>query len=238
MPESTLDIVEYLYVQHERFAPVRKQLASANTGFSWSLSLQYSFLTYTLSVPDNDDQRLIPYYHWKRNMDDSANSAEMSSPDESLLSQTRELIHPVSYKEHRSIPMTLEGVFSEEIMNSIKYADVIAGQAYLCTKGDHYAPGFFSAIVLSEKGIHLEQVNHFNARSIAHKNDYNLRELKFFVPTGPDGGRMTLGSEKMGNMLVEFNDRSSANNRECGRLIRAKIDELQLQHNGKPGSCN
>ena len=166
-------------------------------------------------------------------MNDSTESASTYCSDEAILFQTRQQICPVSYEYHRSANTSSHGLFSQEIINSVKSAEAIARQARRCTAGDDYAPGFFSKVALSEKGIHLEQINHYNAKSLAHKDNYSLRDLRFFVPTGAYTARATLASEKIGNMLVEFDDHSSANNRECGRLIRAKIFEVRSQLQGQ-----
>ena len=229
MPESTLNIIEYLYLQQERFAPIIEKLIAMDSRFTWSIALQHSFLTYDVSVIETRDQRLARYYYWKRNLSDSTEPASIYCPDEALLLQSREQIQPVSYEYFRSVNTLSHQLFSQEVMSSVKTAEAIARPAYGCTSGDDYAPGVFSKVALSGKGIHLEQINHYNAKSLAHKDNYSLRDLKFFVPTGADEVRTTYGSEKIGNMLVEFDDRSSANNRECGRLINAKIIEARSQ---------
>jgi hypothetical protein len=229
MPESTLDILEYLYLQQERFATIIEKLLAMDSRFAWSIALQHSFLTYEVSVLETRDQRFARYYYWKRDMSDGTEPASTYCTDEEQLLQTREQFHPVSYEYFRSVNTSLHELFSQEVMNSVKTAEAIAQPAYGCMSGDDYAPGVFSKVALSEKGIHLEQINHYNARSLAHKENYSLRNLKFFVPTGADEVRTTYGSEKIGNMLVEFDDRSSANNRECGRLINAKIIEARSQ---------
>jgi hypothetical protein len=111
-------------------------------------------------------------------------------------------------------------------------AESIAEQAYQCTSGDDYGPGYFSKIKLTSNGITLEQINHMNSKSLAHKQDYSLRDLEFFIPYGSQKpGKLLFEEEYIGTMRIRFSDRSSANNRNCGDRIRQQIDAERVKFN-------
>lgn len=229
MPESTLNILEYLLIQRDRFAAVKAHLSASKQPFVESTSLTYSFLTYSVKTITPERSSGDLYYLWKRNIDDPSSVPELYSVDPELLTITHDHIHPVSYKTHRSIASVSEGAFTQEVMDSVKIAESIASEAYLCGSGDNYRPGYFSEIKQDSRGIHLEQVNHLHAKSIAHKRDYYLRDLKFFIPTSSDEMTGDIFSERIGNMVIQFRDHSSDNNRSCGHRIQEKIKEHRLR---------
>ena len=155
---------------------------------------------------------------------ETAGSPEVHCPDKDVELLSRNHIHPVSYNTYRRIPLVIEGLFTEEVMNCVKIADEIAQQAYQCNAGDNYYPGYFSEILLNAKGISLSQVNKWNSRSIDHKHDYTMRELHFFIPYNHyQLSHPSRGEDFIRNMSVSFSDASSQNNRQCGDLIRDKI---------------
>lgn len=118
---------------------------------------------------------------------------------------------------------TKPSLLSEEIRKHLTTADSIAGLAVNCAHGDNYRPGNFSEIILSNSEIELQQINHMNAKSLAHKSNYSLRSLIF---------RIDLENSK--ELEIDFNDRSSENNKHCGDQIKAAIANLASPSQEKP----
>lgn len=117
--------------------------------------------------------------------------------------------------------------YSQQVLSSMEIADSIAALAKNCTRGDEYRPGNFSKVMLTSNLIKLEQVNHMNAKSLAHKKDYSLRSLVFTIPlesNSPD--ERSFHGYKIGIMTANFSDNSSENNRPCGDRIVAELRRL------------
>jgi hypothetical protein len=121
---------------------------------------------------------------------------------------------------------------NKEITEYLNKADEIAEQAYNCANGDNYRPGFFSKISIQEDGIHLEQVNHMNSRSTAHKDNYSLRRLEFLLPFTPREKSYHYDYQ-IGHLLIAFSDSSSDNNKPCGKAIKEKINESVIRYEKK-----
>ena len=124
-------------------------------------------------------------------------------------------------------PSSIEMPYSGEVLQSMQTADSIAALAKNCTRGDDYRPGNFSKISVDSNRIRLEQINHMNAKSLAHKNDYSLRKLVFTIPleTNP-ANEGSLQKYQIGIMAVAFSDHSSENKRSCGDKIIAELKRL------------
>lgn len=117
-----------------------------------------------------------------------------------------------------------ESGYDAAIINYLSIADRIAEKAVNCATGDHYHPGAYSKVQITDEYILLEQSNYMNAKSLNHKQDYSLRNLEFIIPlTNTAVRRSTLDDQKIGAMLVNFSDRSSLNNKVCGDAIQAQI---------------
>src|SRR5690606_14715336 len=117
--------------------------------------------------------------------------------------------------------------YSQQVLSSMEIADSIAALAKNCTRGDEYRPGNFSKVMLTSNLIRLEQVNHMNAKSLAHKKDYSLRSLVFTIPlesNSPD--ERSFHGYKIGIMTANFSDNSSENIRPCGDKIVAELKRL------------
>lgn len=115
--------------------------------------------------------------------------------------------------------------FTDDILQYLRIADDIARQVHNCAAGDHYSPGNFSRISMEDGKIILSQVNHMNSKSLAHKENYSLRSLEFIIPTA--SRKISMYDYKIGDMLINFSDRSSANNKQCGEKILKRITELK-----------
>jgi len=107
----------------------------------------------------------------------------------------------------------------------LSIADSIAEITYNLSSGDNYEPSYYSEVNLSENEITLLQSNHHNARSINHKNDYYLRDLKIRIPLAEKLLTPVYGDEPFGKLLIQFNDCSSPNNKSQGMLLAKKIQE-------------
>jgi hypothetical protein len=118
--------------------------------------------------------------------------------------------------------------FGKDIANYLNIADVIAKQGYHCSSGDEYFPGFYSEISIEEFWITLKQINHYNSRSLNHKENYHLRDLEFYIPIGTSEPEKIFQSENIGKMNIVLSDRSSKNNKNCGEQILQKIKEQKL----------
>jgi len=122
--------------------------------------------------------------------------------------------------------------FSDSVIQYLTLADTIAMQAQNCSSGDDYQPGYYSEVVLEDERIHLKQINHWNARSIDHRNDYFMRNLEFDIPLQPVATRSSLFEETIGDMKIYFSDRSSGNNKGCGQKIEEQIRLAKIKFSG------
>ena len=124
-------------------------------------------------------------------------------------------------------PSSIDMPYADQVLQSMQTADSVAALARNCTRGDDYRPGNFSKISVDSNRIRLEQINHMNAKSLAHKNDYSLRKLVFTIPleTNP-ANEGSLQKYQIGIMTAEFSDRSSENNRRCGDKIVGELKRL------------
>jgi hypothetical protein len=116
-----------------------------------------------------------------------------------------------------------------ETVRYLSIADEIAKEAYLCSHGDDYRPGYYSEVLITEKQIILRQINRMNARSRDHKENYYLRDLEFFIPLTTEWQKASHGDERIGRMVIHFSDRSSEQNKICGNKIKQKIEEELLK---------
>ena len=74
-------------------------------------------------------------------------------------------------------PSSIDMPYSHQVLQSMQTADSIAALTENCARGDDYRPGNFSKISVASNRIRLEQINHMNSKSLAHKNNYSLRNL-------------------------------------------------------------
>lgn len=117
----------------------------------------------------------------------------------------------------------LAGRFSTEVASYLKAADEIAAVAVNRASGDSYRPGFYSNVTLTDEAITLEQINHMNAKSTDHKENYSLRNLEFQIPLGTKEVKAGFSDHMLGRMRVKFRDSSSKNNQVIGNDILEKL---------------
>ena len=119
--------------------------------------------------------------------------------------------------------------YSDSVIQYLDLADTIAMPAQHCSSGDDYRPGYYSEIVLEDERIYLKQLNHWNARSIDHRDDYFMRNLEFDIPLQPVATRSSLPNETIGDMQIYFSDRSSDKNKGCGHKIQEQIQIAKMK---------
>jgi len=119
--------------------------------------------------------------------------------------------------------------YSDSVIRYLTLADTIAMQAQQCSSGDDYRPGYYSEIVWEDERIHLKQINHWNARSIDHRDDYFMRDLEFDIPLQPVATRSLLLNDTIGDMQIYFSDRSSDKNKGCGDKIQEQIRSAKMK---------
>lgn len=219
MPQSTVDLVQNLLVLYNKFLAfdriVQDDLDKAETSYTCSLS--YDTLKFTIHTgrtlyfqckANYNDKTVLPSDFYHANLKDI--TVLLKQFVKSVLDDT-EVQRKLSYPQ--------------EIDSYLSIAERIAQQAHYCAAGDNYHPGYFSEISLQQVGITLQQINHMNSRSLAHKKDYSLRNLEFFIPFQSDGQKISFQDQFIGVMRIRFSDRSSENNKKYGDRIRVKIEE-------------
>jgi len=186
----------------------------------WELSNAYSFITADIRVSDKQ----FAHIRFKVD-DDAANLYEVYCEERSAEKDVRGGITAENWPGWRS-PSTVGLPYSEEIIRSLETADRIAGLTKYCAAGDDYRPGNFSKVSVNGERIELQQINHMHAKSLDHKDNYSLRNLVFTIPFDSRTVIKKFDAYQVGNMIVEFSDRSSKNNRECGRKVIEEIEKL------------
>jgi hypothetical protein len=194
--------------------------AEAQADLSIEISSQYAFVVVDVSKASK------PYVHLKFVVDGTNGILqEVYSESKSTQADIKSKVEAQKWPGLQA-NNGFELPFTGEVLTSIKTADSIASLAVNCTTGDNYHPGNFSKVMLTKDLIELSQINFMNSRSLDHKSDYSLRSLVFTIPLRKDTAlKEKFGQRKMGNMIVEFEDRSSQNNRHCGDRIAGEIEK-------------
>lgn len=222
---STVELAATLHLQLAGFSGLLLLLKDPST-LTVSASLSYKNLVFTIErenslyaqatyLIDENSPTLISSYFENPEVEDLlAPHLKRSLPESGEY-----FIAPLKYEPLSTI-----------VNKYLAIAERIAQQGYLCTSGDDYAPGYFSKMALAAEGILLEQINYMNSRSLAHKTDYSLRDLTFFIPYNPQETKPAGFDEVyIGDMRIHFSDRSSANNKNCGQQIKNQIDEERMK---------
>jgi hypothetical protein len=195
--------------------------ADANPDLSFEISSQYSFII--LEVKRNDEL----YARLKFVADGSAGVLkEIYTNPKSIEGEIKSKIEAEKWPGLETKALTTNS-WSPEVLDAITKVDNIAALTTNCTTGDGYHPGNFSKVLLTKDEILLEQINYMNSRSLSHKEDYSLRSFTVSIPlNGIPPQKLKYGQQKLGIMTVEFEDRSSKNNKRCGTLIEAELKKL------------
>jgi len=209
-----------------------KEIIRENTPapkFNKSVSLRYDWLTLTIKYNNGEMDFYSAYFEATFNI--SGQTVKFTElhyvPDQAK--RKNEILDFLL----RHVPKSFDNAMlpnseslNKETVQYLSIADEIAKQAYLCSSGDDYRPGYFSEISMDDTGIMLNQINHWNSRSIAHKQDYHLRNLEFQISNEIRGEKLPYGADQIGRMMIVFSDRSSNNNKSCGDKI---YNEIQIQ---------
>lgn len=223
MPQSTTDLVRELRANLRHF---RQQCEAFGTEWQhadlvFSVSLSYSRLRF--SIHDGED--LYLQYTLQENQ-----PPDIYCKDRDKTELLRKHLELVGRSGGTANEESRESADTRSVNTYLTIAESIAGVSYLCSTGDDYRPGYFSEITVQPEHIVLRQSNHMNSRSLDHKQNYSLRDLEFFIPlvqATRQAPRIRLDEEFIGDMRIQFSDRSSQNNKACGDRIREKIEEAR-----------
>jgi hypothetical protein len=222
MPIPATNLVKKLITQLNHFIKLSITFGSEFQipGLKFSVSLSYSQLRFNV-YKDKDLYFQYTFYKEESSsttppdcyFDNSTKTEALKKHFEPLLADST--THAVSGKIE----------YTETLNEYLTTAESIASEAYLCAAGDDYRPGYFSEIMVDEQGVTLEQINHMNAKSLSHKQNYSLRDLQFFIPFIQATEQKVIRFEEdyIGIMRIHFSDRSSENNKLYGDKIREKI---------------
>jgi uncharacterized membrane protein len=194
-----------------------------------SITFEYSFVTLEWTTKDTEDTWLSIKISSKFNV------LEVWCKDETQRAKFEDWVRSFeTVKKSSSHSMWLKSSETERIQNALRVADQISSVSRWCDGGDDYENANYNKILITERGIFLEQSNSWNARSLDREN-YILRELAFFVSfksiqesdmnyfknlTG------ALTHQQAGELLIYFSDHSSQSKRSCGNQIREAIAKV------------
>ena len=215
-----------LLVDIERLEQKYVNTTKPVSNFHKSVSLQHDIITLTMKY--NDEENLYSEY-FRATFKVVATTTTLLElhyiPDERK-NEILDYLQKNSPKSFNSEMLPNSETVNEEVMQYLNVADEIAKQAYGCSQGDDYMPGYFSEVIVDDSGVILRQINRWNSRSTLHKNDYHLRDLEFHIPNAGAENKLKYGADKIGRMTILFSDSSSMNNKVCGERI---YNEIQLQ---------
>ena len=201
---------------------------------STRLRCQYDFVTLWLSSVSEEDgpHRPIvrPHGEFRFKIDGTTTTIELVHCEEkSRISALEALVkaHVAAPRNAWNPNLETSSYHSEAVTKYLAIADDIAGPARNGAHGDNYRPGNFSEIAIDDEFLVLSQINRMNSRSLAHKNDYAMRDLVFTIPLGDSRLRSSPGDSQIGEMRVSFSDHSSDNNRVCGKAIAERLAQAQ-----------
>jgi hypothetical protein len=195
---------------------------------------QYDFITLYLGYLSEQDGPHRPianlYCEVRLKLNGTVAVVERVHCEEKSRTQALEALvktHVTAPRNAWNLKLETKHYHSDAVTKYLAIADGIAGPARNCTHGDDYRPGNFSEISVDEDFIILSQINHMNAKSLAHKEDYSLRDLVFTIPLGEARKRQAFDDVMIGEMQVAMSDLSSAPNRSCGAAIAERIAQAQ-----------
>ena len=228
------NLIPYQHLLNEIFQQesmyIKEKKSTAN--LTKSISIAYSFITMELRDSENDNLYCEITFELRNN---AAPSSKIYCTDPTRVKEIEKIINKDSTIDKNTFAQSSSGsiYLNKTITEYLTIADEIAGQAYNCAAGDDYRPGMFSEIILEDFSIKLNQINHMNAKSLAHKEDYSLRRLEFIIPIQEPILNRPYCDYKIGDMLIYFSDSSSKNNKACGNAIIEKIKNSIASFNKK-----
>lgn len=188
---------------------------------------EYNFITLTLHIKKGDQREQL-YCRITYELENNTAVFKDLYCDDASQKQQLENVVKRNVSTHQRMWSTKHNANSvgELVTKYLSIADKIAENSINCAAGDNYYPTAFSRIEVNDNCIVLQQTNHMNAKSLDHKNNYSLRELQFTIPL--NGSKLTTthyDDQFIGDMTVNFSDRSSQNNKRCGDAIQNAIDQ-------------
>jgi hypothetical protein len=198
------------------------------------VTLTYDLITLDLSFT-NATSPSSPYFRATFEINQhTATLKTLYSPNSDLESKIKNLILSKSPNQGYGWDTGINtSHYNPETERYVTIADEIAKQGYRCSSGDDFRPGYFSEISVTGDAIILKQINHYNSRSINHKDDYHMRDLEFYIPLKridheKKSPNLRSNSYQIGDMAIVFSDRSSEKNKACGNEVLNKIREEAL----------
>jgi len=173
--------------------------------FHRSVTLRYNELTLILDLKLPEEKFSQPYFECSLKIENqnlllhhfNCENRDREKSIKALILQNLPAEFP---SEDRSVS------FGKEIADYLNIADEIAKPGYQYSSGDDYYPGYYSEVAIEDSLIILKQVNHWNSRSINHKDNYHLRDLEFYIPIGSGESKSFFQSEKIGKMTIVLSD--------------------------------
>jgi hypothetical protein len=234
---TTIELLGGLQAYVALLATLRDLETQKNPGeqYSSTVSLSYNTLTLKLDVISESAQdrrsSLLYLQCTFRIAQQNVFFSEIYCQNNEREKELKDLIvHHTPAAGRAWNPVVQANIYKPEVVRYLAIADEIAKEGDSCSQGDNYSPGYFSEIIVADKEIELKQINHWNARSIDHKDDYHLRDLKFFIPLHSNEEKISRHDYAIGKMFIDLSNRSSRNNRHCGDKIREKIELEKLRY--------
>jgi hypothetical protein len=211
---------------------INKQNGKPPLAITSRVSIEYNTITAAMDVNNGDNSSLYLNAEFSIGNNDSS-LQDVYCTDNDVCDDVRKLI-TTGGQALRWDNSKQKIDCREEIVNYLQISDRIGEQCYACASGDNYHPGFFSSISMNDEVIILTQINRHNSRSIDHKRDYHMRDLKITIPLGAAYEESRLCDFRIGNMMIAFTDQSSEQNKKCGGKILQKIKQEKSEF--KPNS--
>lgn len=226
-----LEILHILHLYQEYLIQFIQSEAERQPQCEWDHSVSLSYTSITMKIfriTEDDTDRDLYIQIMFRIENNQILFSDIYHPGKNDIQQLIEEIkantklHAISFNASQVQPIDL----TDEVTNYLSIADRISAHAVNIYAGDSYWPGNYSNVKLTPNRIVLEQVNHMNSRSLNHKDDYSLRDLKFKIPIQNEHDlKHSYDDAFIGNMLVSFSDRSSQNKREACDAIKEQISK-------------
>src|SRR6478735_2429119 len=192
---SPMDISSILYNLtpfKELLNPIEELAAKEyKQGLTQELYQSYDFIEMRLyEVPDSGSyQRLHSKCVFKIEQGGTIELEEVYCENKKTHHDIEQYIKLYTHKHKllwsKETPAAQVGMYYGHQLEALLTADQIAKEGYMC---DHsYSPGYYGEIYVKEHRIELYQVNRRNARSIDHKDNYYMRDVKFIIPLSQTG---------------------------------------------------
>lgn len=202
-----------------------KEQAQATTGATYIASLEQAYSFIQLELRDTDEQVFFQVKYQIQFSDQLSYYDDPYCEDKKLGKRlkktTDQFIGCFKWQEQPTNNFKL----SPEQTKYLEIADRIAA---LSNDMPNTRPSYYSKVIITADFIRLEQINHWNSRSLDHKDSYFLRDLYFVIPQETEKTIKKsdrFGVKYIGEMEVFFSDGSAEKRRDVGDKIRLQIKE-------------